>query len=182
MNMQPPNDINRLMGLFLDLQEQWEDQPEHFNWEALRKLAVEGAEAYNEGLGPSFQILAIDGMQHGEFHARFLDYALDAGFNPFKLVHAGSGRGVVAVFGHEALAEAAAHNGWSAKMHARLQSLARIRFDAELEDAAHSKEDWERSIAMFGDSIPADLLGKLSVAAAKAAPIGNGGKTAGTIA
>ena len=39
MNMQQPNDINRLMGLFLDLQEQWEDFPEDFNWEALRELA-----------------------------------------------------------------------------------------------------------------------------------------------
>lgn len=182
MNMQAPNDINRLMGLFLDLQEQWEDRPENFSWEVLRELASEGAQAYNEGLGPSFQILAIDGMQHGDFHARFLDYSLDAGFDPFKLVRAASGRGVVAVFGHETLAAAAAHNSWSADMHARLQNLARTRFDAELEDAAHSKEDWERTIALFGDSFPADLLGKLSVAAANAERIGNGEKIASTIA
>lgn len=164
MNMQPPNDINRLMGLFLDLQEQWEDFPENFNWEPLRQLAIESAHAYNEGLGPSFQILAIDGMQHGEFHARFLDYSLDAGFDPFKLVPAGSGRGVVAVFGHEALAAAALQNSWSAKMHARLQNLARTRFDLEFDGTAYSDEDLEHIIALCGDSIPADVLKKLSAA------------------
>lgn len=167
MNMQPPNDINRLMGQFLDLQEQWEDVPENFNWEPLHALAIESAQAYNEGLGPSFQILAIDGMQHGEFHARFLDYALAAGFDPFKLLRAASGRGVVGVFGHESLAAAATHNSWSAKMHARLEDLARTRFEAELETGVNA-EDLGRTIAMFGDSIPADLLGKLSAAAANA--------------
>jgi hypothetical protein len=164
MDMQQPNDINRLMGQFLDLQEQWEDVQQNFNWEALRTLAIEGAHAYNEGLGPSFQILAIDGMQHGEFHSRFLDYSLDAGFDPFKLVHAGSGRGVVAVFGHEALAAAAPQNSWSAKMHARLQDLARTRFGPGFDAAAYSSEDLEQIIAICGDSIPADVLEKLSAA------------------
>jgi hypothetical protein len=166
MNMQPPNDINRLMGQFLDLQERWEDVPENFNWEALRALAVEGAHAYNEGLGPSFQILAVDGMQHGEFHARFLDYSLAAGFDPFKLARAGSGRGVVAVFGHEALAAAAAQNSWSANMRAQLQDLARTRFGPEFAVAGYSHDDLEQTIALCGDSIPADVLERLSAALA----------------
>lgn len=162
MNMQPPNDINRLMGLFLDLQEQWEDVPENFNWEALRKLAVEGAHAYNEGFGHSFQILGIDAMQHGEFHSRFLDFSLDAGFDPFKLVSASSGRGVVGVFGHEALAAAAPQNIWSAKMHTRLQNLARTRLDMGFEATAHPNDDINQIIAICGASIPPDVLLKLS--------------------
>jgi hypothetical protein len=162
MNMQPTNDINRLMGLFLDLQEQWEDLPENFGWEALRKLAVEGAHAYNEGCGLSFQILGIDAMQHGEFHSRFLDYSLDAGFDPFKLVRANSGRGVVGVFGHEALAAAAPQNAWSAKMRTRLQKVARTRFDLGFVAAAYSNDDIDQIIAICGDSIPPDVLLKLS--------------------
>jgi hypothetical protein len=181
MNMQQPNDINRLMGLFLDLQEQWEDVPENFNWEPLRELAAEGAHAYNEGLGPSFQILAIDGMQHGDFHSRFLDYSLDAGFDPFKLVRAGSGRGLVGVFGHEALAAAAPQNIWSAKMHARLQNLARTRFDLQFEGTAYLNEDLEQTIAICGDSIPAGVLEKLSAALASLERLGSGEKAGSDI-
>lgn len=166
MNIQQPNDINRLMGMFLDLQEQWESAPDNFDWEALRSVAAAGALADNAGLGPSFQILAIDGMLHGEFHSRFLDYSLDAGFDPFKLVPSGSGRGMTAVFGHETLAAAARENRWSAKMHARLQALARSRFDPELGAAVYSPEDLARIIALCVDSIPADLLEKLAVTAA----------------
>src|SRR5476649_762268 len=137
MTMQKPNEINQLIGQFLELQEQWEDDPEHFDWAALKALAIAGAGAYNEGNGPSFQILAIDGMHHGEFHARFLDYSLDAGFDPYKLVPAASGRGVVAVFGHESLAQSAQDNPWSAKMLENIQRVARRRFDTDFVASAY---------------------------------------------
>lgn len=161
MNAQPPNDINRLMGQFLDLQEQWEDDPEHFNWEPLRALAADSAHAYNEGLGPSFHILAIDGMQHGEFHSRFLSYAVDAGFDPFKLVPAPSGRGMIAVFGHEALADAAPGNPWSARMLGCVQELARNRFDTAFDEGRYGHGELEQIAALCGDTIPADVLEKL---------------------
>src|SRR5476649_3026970 len=70
MTMHKPIEINQLIGQFLELQEQWEDAPDHFDWAALKALAIAGAGAYNEGNGPSFQILTIDGMRHGEFHAK----------------------------------------------------------------------------------------------------------------
>lgn len=127
MTMQQPNNINQLLGQLLDLQERWEEAPDQFDWAALKTLAAAGAQSYNEGNGPSFQILALDGMQHGEFHWRFLEYSLDAGFDPHKLVAAGSGHGVVPVFGHESLAEAAPHNPWSARMLARVQGAAPAR-------------------------------------------------------
>lgn len=165
MSMQKPNEINQLIGQFLELQEQWEDHPDHFDWEALKGLAAAGAAAYNEGNGPSFQILTIDGMHHGEFHARFLEYSLAAGFDPFKLAQAASGRGVVAVFGHEALAVSAEDNPWSAKMLAALHSLARRRFDAEFVPAAYSKANLEQTILYCRDSIPKDVLDKMSEAA-----------------
>src|SRR5471032_2676002 len=166
MTMHKPIEINQLIGQFLELQEQWEDDPEHFDWAALKALAVAGADAYNEGNGPSFQILTIDGMHHGEFHARFLDYSLDAGFDPFKLALAGSGRGVVAVFGHEALALSAQDNPWSAKMLANLHALARRRFDTEFTPSAHSKAELEQTLLHCRESIPPDVAEKLAAAAA----------------
>jgi hypothetical protein len=138
MTMQKPSDINQLVGRFLDLQEQWEDQPEKFDWPALRVLAAAGAHAYNEGNGPSFQILSVDGMQHGEFHLRFLEYSLEAGFDPFRLVQAGPGRPLVEVFAHESLANAAIENPWSAKMLACLQQFARAHAGAMPAEAAIS--------------------------------------------
>jgi hypothetical protein len=164
MTMQKPNEINQLIGQFLDLQEQWEDSPDDFNWPALRELATAGANAYNEGNGPSFQILSLDGFQHGEFHLRFLEYSLEAGFDPFKLVQASSGQAMVAVFGHESLADAAKHNLWSASMQAILQNLARKRFASavEIEEIGLSGADLARTIESCRDSIPIDVLNRLS--------------------
>jgi len=164
MNMPKPNEINQLIGRFLELQEQWEDAPDHFHWDALKALAAAGANAYNEGNGPSFQILTIDGMRHGEFHAKFLEYSLQAGFDPFKLVPSASGRGVVAVFGHEALAAAAQDNPCSARMLASLHSLARRRFEAELMSPTYSRADLERTLLYCRDSIPTDVFEKLTSA------------------
>jgi len=165
MTMQKPNEINQLIGQFLELQEQWEDAPDHFDWAALKALAIAGAGAYNEGNGPSFQILTIDGMHHGEFHARFLDYSLEAGFDPFKLALAGSGRGVVPVFGHESLALSAQEHPWSAKMLAQLHDLARRRFDTEFAPSAHSKAELEQTLLHCRESIPPDVAEKLAAAA-----------------
>ena len=121
------NDINRLVGEFMTLYELWEDDAPRFGWERLRSLAQEGAHAYNEGLGPSFHILAFDGYPHGEFHERFLGYLLQAGFDPFKTVRASSGISSVPVFGHDSLAEAARDNPVSARMQAALHEVARQR-------------------------------------------------------
>ncbi|HEY1147198.1 MAG TPA: hypothetical protein VGF27_01415 [Pseudoduganella sp.] len=108
--------INGLIGEFLDLQEQWQEAPGAFDWNALQDVAVRGAHAYNEGAGPSFHMLVLDGVEHGEFHQRFLDYSLQAGFDPFKLVHADDGHPQMPVFDHESLAAAAAGNPYSARM------------------------------------------------------------------
>jgi hypothetical protein len=164
MSMQKSNDINQLVGQFLDLQEQWEDFPEDFNWAALRVLATAGANSYNEGNGPSFQVLSLDGMQHGEFHLRFLEYSLEAGFDPFKLVQVGSGQAMAPVFGHESLAYAAKHNLWSGRMQACLQDLARTRFGSsiEIEGMGLSSADITRTIERCRDSIPVDVFEKLS--------------------
>ena len=128
MIMHKLNDINQLVGGFLDLQEQWESDPEAFNWEDLRALASTGAHCYNEGNGRSFQILCTDGMQHGEFHLRFLEYSIAAGFDPFKLVRTGSNETVAPVFSHESLELAAKDNPWSEQMRACLRNLSRSQF------------------------------------------------------
>lgn len=165
MTMQKPNEINQLIGQFLELQEQWEEDAGRFNWDALKTLAAAGATAYNEGNGPSFQILAIDGMQHGEFHARFLAYSLEAGFDPYKLVPAASGRGVVAVFGHESLALSAQDHPWSAKMLEQIQRVARRRFDTEFLPSAYTKAELEQTLQHCRDSMPQDVAAKLAAAA-----------------
>lgn len=127
MNTQTTDDINPLLWQFQDLQASWEVFPEKFDWTALRALAVAASHAYNEGSGSSFHILALDGVPHGEFHLRFLEYSLEAGFDPFKLVQAGAGgQRLAPVFGHESLAEAARHNPWSASMQERLRQAAPV--------------------------------------------------------
>lgn len=157
--MQKPIDINQLVGQYLDLQDQWQASPGTFNWEALKAVASAGANFYNEGNGPSFQILAIDGMEHGEFHLRFLEDLLEAGFDPFKLVQLGSGHGVTPVFAHESLAYAAQQNPWSARMQACLHNVARARFGSnDVDNTTAAGIDFSHAIGCCGDSIPPDVI------------------------
>src|SRR6185312_14505400 len=114
------NNINRMVGDFMDLYESWEADSAHFAWERLQALATEGAQEYNAGLGPSFHILTFDGYPHGEFHERFLRYLLDAGFDPFMVIDS------VPVFSHESLAIAAEDNPASARMKAVLDEMAAL--------------------------------------------------------
>lgn len=116
-------DINRLVGEYMDLYQEWEDAPSSLDWERLKSLAGEGAQAYNEGRGPSFHILAFDGYPQDEFHERFLGYLLDAGFDPFKTVAASDGEHRIAVFNHEGLEEAAQHNPAAARMMQRMREM-----------------------------------------------------------
>jgi hypothetical protein len=149
-------DINRLVGEFMDLYQEWEEAPSGYDWERLSSLAGNSAESYNEGRGPSFYILAFDGYPQAEFHERFLGYLLDAGFDPFKTVHAADGVNYVAVFNHEGLAEAATTNPVAARMMERLRGMARQRLVAA--DAAQR----QRIILLCQDSIPADVLKEMA--------------------
>ena len=117
-------DINRLVGEYMDLYQEWEEAPSDPIWDRLKALADEGAQAYNEGRGPSFHILAFDGYPQDEFHERFLGYLLDAGFDPFKTVPASDGEHRIAVFNHEDLEEAAQYNPAAARMVQRMREAA----------------------------------------------------------
>lgn len=154
------NAINRLVGEFMGQYEEWEEAPESFDWDRLKALAQAGAQAYNEGFGPSFQILAFDGYVHAEFHERFLGYLLDAGFDPFMTVPAPNGHGYMPVFGHDGLAAAAVTNPASARMLARLQGLARDQLGKA--DA----EERRRIIMLCPESIPVDVLKEFAPLAA----------------
>lgn len=154
------NDTNRLVGEFMDFYEQWEDNPAGFAWEPLRALAREGAHAYNEGFGPSFQILAFDGYPHGEFHERFLGYLLEAGFDPFKTLPTESGATFIPVFGHDGLAAASERNPASGRMQLMLYQLARQRFGGD--HAAIGAEELERIVLLCHESIPDDVLEKIA--------------------
>ncbi len=123
MSILKANNINQLVGEFMTLYELWEEDAARFAWEPLRALAQEGAQAYNEGFGPSFHILAFDGYPHGEFHERFLGYLLEAGFDPFRMVASAGGEKLIPVFGHAGLAEAAQDNPVSARMQAALRRV-----------------------------------------------------------
>lgn len=160
------HDINWLMGEFFALMEQFENDPESFQWENLRSLAEHGAQAYNEGSGPSFHALAIDGIPHTEFHYRFLSYSVAGGFDPFKMTFPGAVRTRVPVIDHEDLASASLVNPWSGKMRELLFDIARERFSAlsarfrngtlDANDRAQLK-----AIDDFAESIPADLLAQI---------------------
>jgi hypothetical protein len=172
MSQNGANAINRLIGEFLELQERWEINPDTVDWAALQTLAQDGALAYNEGAGPSFHMLALDGVVHGEFHERFLAYSLGAGFDPFKLAKTGSGTTVIPVFSHSTLAEAARVNPSSARMHESLMELARTKFASlarETGDGATVPPDPDlaRAVEACSESIPPDLLAKIAPELAK---------------
>lgn len=155
-------DINRLIGEFMDLQEAWEIAGADFNWDALEALARQGAHAYNEGAGPSFHALTLDGVEHTEFHERFLDFLLQAGFDPFVLVSTGSATAPLPVIDHADLAEAARSNQSSARMRASLMALASVRFKPLINDALTGKKlEVSPLYAAFlacTESMPEDLL------------------------
>jgi hypothetical protein len=162
MSEHDANLINRLIGKFTDLQENWDNHPQDFNWSPLQTLANEGAHAYNEGCGPSFHALALDGVWHGEFHERFLGYSLQADFDPFKLARAGSGTTEIPVIDHATLAEAALSNPSSARMRAALMEVARERFSSLAQEIQRGKPKsslWLYRVAeACAESIPLDLL------------------------
>jgi hypothetical protein len=172
MSQSDPNEINRLIGTFTDLQEQWERDPQAFDWTALEALAQRGAQAYNEGCGPSFHALALDGTLHGEFHERFLAYSLQAGFDPFKLARAGAGPEEIPVIDHGVLAEQARSNPCSARMRASLMELARPRFEPLAQDIEKGKPAaslWLFRVAeACAESVPLDLLERISPELARA--------------
>lgn len=161
MNSYDPDSINLLIGEYSDLQEMWESRPESFDWTKLDALARKGVHAYNEGAGPSFHALALDGIQHSEFHERFLDSLLKAGFDPFKLARPGTGVAPVPVIDHAGLAEAAFSNPSSARMRAALMEAAHQRFSSLADDGRLSQDAYEQ-VEACAESIPLDLLNRLT--------------------
>jgi len=166
MNAHDPDHINRLIGELMDLQEQWANDPANFDWKRLQTLAYRGANAYNEGAGPSFHALALDAVEHGEFHEQFLAYSLQAGFDPFKLSRIGSVTSEVPVIDHENLAEAAQWNPSSARMRAMLMQLARERFEPLVGEMRSTNPVYAhrmfRVVEACAESFPADLLEQLA--------------------
>lgn len=159
------DDVNRLIGEFTDLQEIWENDPEHFDWRKLEALAQAGAQAYNEGAGPSFHALALDGVEHSPFHERFLDFLLKAGFDPFRLASPGTGASPIPVIDHASLGEAADVNPSSARMRAVLMNIARERFAAVAEEATTKDRlapETMQAVTACAESIPSDLLERIS--------------------
>lgn len=163
MSQQDPDEINRLIGEFMDLQEEWERDRNSFDWRALQGLAQKSAHAYNDGAGPSFHAVALDGIEHSEFHERFLTYLLQEGFDPFKLT--GKGAAALPILGHASLAEAAASNSSSARMRAALMDLARARFEPlanEAESGRHpSSSPLFAMLLACVESVPEDLLQRI---------------------
>ena len=168
MSEDDPDLVNRLICEFADLQESWENHPETFDWGQLQELARRGAHAYNEGRGPSFHALALDGVDHREFHERFLLYLLQAGFDPFRLARPGSGVAHVPVIDHASLADA-----WSARMRAILMEIAGARFAPLAEEAGKpggiSREAYEM-VDACAESIPLDLLERIAPELARSHP------------
>ncbi|TFV90148.1 hypothetical protein E4K72_21190 [Oxalobacteraceae bacterium OM1] len=151
-------DINRLVGEFMDLYQEWNEAPSRFDWERMKSLAAEGAQAYNEGRGPSFHILAFDGYPLDELHERFLDYLLDAGFDPFETVPTADSANYIAVFNHDGLADAARSHPAASRMMLRLRSMARHRLLHA--DAAER----QRIVLLCQESIPADVVEEMAPA------------------
>lgn len=159
------DDVNRLIGEFTDLQEAWENDSAHFDWARLETLAQDGARAYNEGAGPPFHSLALDGVEHSAFHERFLGFLLKSGFDPFRLVRPGTGVAPIPVIDHASLCDAANMNPSSARMRATLMEVARERFTASAEEAATKGRiapETVQVVAACAESMPSDLLERIA--------------------
>ncbi|HYD62783.1 MAG TPA: hypothetical protein VEC35_20685 [Noviherbaspirillum sp.] len=173
MSEDDPDLVNRLICEFSDLQEIWESRPETFDWAPLQELARRGAHAYNEGRGPSFHALALDGVDHREFHERFLLYLLQAGFDPFRLARPGTGVAHVPVIDHSSLAESAFSNPWSARMRAILMEIASARFAPLAEEASKSgriSDEAYELVDACAESIPLDMLERIAPELARSHP------------
>jgi hypothetical protein len=164
-----PN-INELVGEVFDLQEQWETDPA-FNWEKLKELARKGAHAYNEGAGPSFHALVLDGVCHTEFHDRFLSYSIQAGFDPFMLVRSGRGN-TNPVISHDSLSQASRTNKVSCRMRTTLIDMARQRFSQLLKNDIKNSSDSSSTnlfsiIQACSESFPVEILREVAPELAK---------------
>lgn len=161
-----PDDINRLITEFMDLQESWDGDRDGFDWNTLQALARSGAQAYNEGTGPSFPSLALDGMRHSALHERFLAYLLEAGFDPFRIAATGEGMDAIPVIDHASLAEAAASNPSSARMRSTLMELARTRFEPLAQEVESGKEPSSSAlyavVKACAESVPDDLMRRIA--------------------
>ncbi len=161
-----PDEINRLITEFMDMQEAWNQDQERFDWDALQALAQRGALAYNEGTGPSFPSLALDGMRHSELHERFLAFLLEAGFDPFRTASTGDALDAVPVIDHASLAEAAETNPSSARMRATLMGLARERFEPLAREVESGREP--SSLPLYdvvkacAESVPDELMRRIA--------------------
>ncbi|WP_141104024.1 hypothetical protein [Noviherbaspirillum denitrificans] len=165
MDLTSTDEVNRLICDFTTLQESWEANPGNFDWPRLEALARDGARAYNEGAGPSFHALALDGVEHSAFHERFLGYLLQAGFDPFHLARPGSGVAPVPVIDHASLADAAFANPSSARMRTMLMAIARERFAGMEEEVCASGRISAESmltVEACAESIPPDLLQRIA--------------------
>ncbi|HEV2611361.1 MAG TPA: hypothetical protein VGU61_13920 [Noviherbaspirillum sp.] len=173
-----PDEINRLITEFMDMQEAWNQDQERFDWGALEALAQRGAHAYNEGTGPSFPSLALDGMRHSELHERFLASLLQAGFDPFKTTSTGDAVDAVPVIDHASLAEAAETNPTSARMRATLMDLARERFEPLARDVESGQDP--SSLPLYevvkacAESVPDELMRRIAPELASRDDSGNG--------
>jgi hypothetical protein len=159
--------INTLVGEFFDLQEQWEADPADFHWNRLSILAQQGAHAYNEGAGPSFHALVLDGICHAEFHDRFLSYSIEAGFDPFMLVSGSSGKCTNPVISHDSLAHASITNKVSHRMRTALMDIAHHRFSHLLENDIKNASDSGNAdafaiIQACSESFPLEILKKIA--------------------
>ena len=164
--------INELVGALFDLQEEWETDPASFNWGKLKELARKGAHAYNEGAGPSFHALVLDGVCHTEFHDRFLRYSIDAGFDPFMLVRSGSGNHTSPVISHDSLLQASRVNEISHGMRTVLLDIARHRFSRlrqnDIKNASDpSSAHFYAVIQACSDSFPLEMLNEAAPELAK---------------
>jgi hypothetical protein len=177
-----PHHINRLVSDFMDLQEAWERAPDAFDWNALQSIVEQGAQAYNEGYGPSFHSLALDGVRHSVFHERFLDALLRSGFDPFKLASVGTQSAPIPVLDHALLAEMAHTNASSARMRSALLDLARKRFEPLAQEVESGKNAYTLplfdSAKACAESIPDDLLLRIAPELVSGAR-GDGGDTQG---
>lgn len=158
--------VNNLVGDFMDLQEAWESNPDGFDWSKLDAIVQQGALAYNEGNGPSFHSLALDGVRHSIFHERFLAALLAAGFDPFRLASAGTGGEPIPVIDHSVLAESAEGNASSARMREALMQRAYGYFEPLAAEVEAGRDPHEHplyaQLRACAESIPDDLMQRIA--------------------
>lgn len=118
-------DVEPLLIEWRELKDAWERSPAGADWQRLRLLAERSAVIRERGSGETLARKAMSLEEPDVFHEKFLEYLIEAGFDPFDA----EGQPGGAPLDHGLLlSQSSQGNESSRRMKARCDQLARVKF------------------------------------------------------